>query len=279
MFHPEADKEGEAWSAEDDHLAKMLEMTGETFPPEMQQRARLWNDYFDANGTSPRHFCRDYLPLTYAPRKPPPYSRSLPSVYRSRVKKLRGSSGRRGRTRSELYPSLLPIKPSRPSVCARPRDARVARWSIHMLIIPRLLQAPSLPAITQENHRRIAYLGFIRISFRIHIHVRTLDCNTLNDFVIVIGFRRFQQVTDNWSSASTQQIRFTQTLKACANSKDGKHNTYQRYTLVYSSLSRAEESINKAVGTREFKTKYHGVKAVGEETVPRSQCTIGRRLR
>lgn len=71
MFHPEADQEG-AWSAEDDHLAKMLEITGETFPSDMQQRAHLWNEYFDADSKLLLRTASQTL-LTYVPRKPPPY--------------------------------------------------------------------------------------------------------------------------------------------------------------------------------------------------------------
>lgn len=47
LFHPE---EGEDWTAEDDHLAKMLELTGQSFPESMLQRAKRRKDFFDDAG-------------------------------------------------------------------------------------------------------------------------------------------------------------------------------------------------------------------------------------
>ena len=51
LFHPEDG--GEDFSLEDDHLAKMMEMTGEQFTPAMIQRALHGGNHFDMNGTSP----------------------------------------------------------------------------------------------------------------------------------------------------------------------------------------------------------------------------------
>ena len=51
LFNPEA---GEDWSMEDDHLAKMMELTGQRFPPSMLERAKRRNEYFDDAGTSLR---------------------------------------------------------------------------------------------------------------------------------------------------------------------------------------------------------------------------------
>lgn len=48
LFHPEDG--GEDFSVEEDHLAKMLELTGERFSPAMLQRAELGAQYFDPNG-------------------------------------------------------------------------------------------------------------------------------------------------------------------------------------------------------------------------------------
>ncbi|KAI0632112.1 kinase-like protein [Trametes polyzona] len=42
--------EGESWSLEDDHLAKMLELTGERFTPAMLERAQLRSQYLDEQG-------------------------------------------------------------------------------------------------------------------------------------------------------------------------------------------------------------------------------------
>jgi hypothetical protein len=47
LFHPE---EGEDWKLEDDHLAKMMEITGQTFPTKMLERAKLRKEYFDDAG-------------------------------------------------------------------------------------------------------------------------------------------------------------------------------------------------------------------------------------
>jgi len=47
LFHPE---EGEDWSLEDDHLAKMMEMTGQRFPAPMLERAKRRKDFFDDAG-------------------------------------------------------------------------------------------------------------------------------------------------------------------------------------------------------------------------------------
>ncbi|KAI0823098.1 kinase-like protein [Trametes gibbosa] len=47
LFAPE---EGEDWSIEDDHLAKMLELTGERFSPTMLERAQLRSKYLDEHG-------------------------------------------------------------------------------------------------------------------------------------------------------------------------------------------------------------------------------------
>jgi serine/threonine-protein kinase SRPK3 len=47
LFHPAA---GVGWRREDDHLARMMELTGETFGSELLQRSRPRNDYFDDAG-------------------------------------------------------------------------------------------------------------------------------------------------------------------------------------------------------------------------------------
>ncbi|GBE83460.1 hypothetical protein SCP_0505090 [Sparassis crispa] len=47
LFNPE---EGEDWTVEDDHLAKMMELTGESFTPEVLQHARRRQDFFDDSG-------------------------------------------------------------------------------------------------------------------------------------------------------------------------------------------------------------------------------------
>ena len=49
LFDPE---EGEDWKLEDDHLAKMMEITGQAFPAGMLERANLRKEYFDDAGTS-----------------------------------------------------------------------------------------------------------------------------------------------------------------------------------------------------------------------------------
>ena len=49
LFHPE---QGEDRTLEDDHLAKMMELTGQTFPTKMLERAKLRNEYFDDGGMS-----------------------------------------------------------------------------------------------------------------------------------------------------------------------------------------------------------------------------------
>lgn len=49
LFAPEA---GSDWSLEDDHLAKMVELTGEKFSAPMLQRAQFRDQYFDENGAS-----------------------------------------------------------------------------------------------------------------------------------------------------------------------------------------------------------------------------------
>ncbi|EIW60025.1 kinase-like protein [Trametes versicolor FP-101664 SS1] len=48
LFAPE--EGGDDWSLEDDHLAKMLELTGERFSPAMLERAQLRSKYLDAQG-------------------------------------------------------------------------------------------------------------------------------------------------------------------------------------------------------------------------------------
>ena len=48
LFHP-VDGGGD-WSLEDDHLAKMLEFTGEQFHKGMLERAECRNLYFDDKG-------------------------------------------------------------------------------------------------------------------------------------------------------------------------------------------------------------------------------------
>lgn len=47
LFNPE---KGEGWTLEDNHLAKMIELTGQTFPDKMLGRAKLREDYFDNAG-------------------------------------------------------------------------------------------------------------------------------------------------------------------------------------------------------------------------------------
>ena len=52
LFHPE---EGEGWTVEDDHLAKMMELTGQSkFPESMLGRARRREEFFDDAGMYPR---------------------------------------------------------------------------------------------------------------------------------------------------------------------------------------------------------------------------------
>ncbi|EKM54813.1 uncharacterized protein PHACADRAFT_96522 [Phanerochaete carnosa HHB-10118-sp] len=48
LFHPESGDED--FSLEDDHLAKMMELTGERFSSAMLQRAQLAQEYFDSRG-------------------------------------------------------------------------------------------------------------------------------------------------------------------------------------------------------------------------------------
>ena len=48
LFNPEA---GDDWTMEDDHLAKMMELTGQRFPPSMLARAAHRQKYFDDEGT------------------------------------------------------------------------------------------------------------------------------------------------------------------------------------------------------------------------------------
>lgn len=48
LFHPEAG--GDDWSTEDDHLAKMMELSGEQFSPEMLGRAERAKEFFDSHG-------------------------------------------------------------------------------------------------------------------------------------------------------------------------------------------------------------------------------------
>jgi hypothetical protein len=52
LFAPE---EGEDWMLEDDHLAKMLELTGERFSPAMLARAQFASRYLDAQGAPDLH--------------------------------------------------------------------------------------------------------------------------------------------------------------------------------------------------------------------------------
>jgi hypothetical protein len=47
LFHP---KGCEELRREDDHLAKMMEITGETFDAKLLERSRLRNVYFDESG-------------------------------------------------------------------------------------------------------------------------------------------------------------------------------------------------------------------------------------
>lgn len=47
LFNPE---DGEDWTMEDDHLAKMMELTGQRFPPFMLERAKRRKEYFDDGG-------------------------------------------------------------------------------------------------------------------------------------------------------------------------------------------------------------------------------------
>ncbi|GJE90013.1 kinase-like protein [Phanerochaete sordida] len=48
LFHPEAG--GDDWSIEDDHLAKMIELTNERFSAAMLERAENAREYFDSHG-------------------------------------------------------------------------------------------------------------------------------------------------------------------------------------------------------------------------------------
>ena len=48
LFHPVDG--GDDWCLEDDHLAKMMEFTGERFPQDMIARSQFGPDYFDEKG-------------------------------------------------------------------------------------------------------------------------------------------------------------------------------------------------------------------------------------
>lgn len=48
LFQPEDG--GEDWRLEDDHLAKMMELTGDTFSSSMLERAHFRDEYFDESG-------------------------------------------------------------------------------------------------------------------------------------------------------------------------------------------------------------------------------------
>jgi hypothetical protein len=47
LFHPEA---GETWRVEDDHLAKMAELTGDDFSDKILTKSRKRDEYFDQTG-------------------------------------------------------------------------------------------------------------------------------------------------------------------------------------------------------------------------------------
>ncbi|OJA09420.1 hypothetical protein AZE42_03068 [Rhizopogon vesiculosus] len=47
LFHPEA---GETWRVEDDHLAKMAELTGDDFSDKVLAKSRKRDEYFDKTG-------------------------------------------------------------------------------------------------------------------------------------------------------------------------------------------------------------------------------------
>jgi serine/threonine-protein kinase SRPK3 len=47
LFKPKA---GDVWQREDDHLAQMMELTGEKFSTRLLERSRLRNHYFDDAG-------------------------------------------------------------------------------------------------------------------------------------------------------------------------------------------------------------------------------------
>jgi serine/threonine-protein kinase SRPK3 len=49
LFLPEDG--GDDWSFEDDHLAKMMELTGQTFSKSVLDRAKHRDKYFDASGS------------------------------------------------------------------------------------------------------------------------------------------------------------------------------------------------------------------------------------
>ena len=53
LFHPE---EGETWSLDDDHLAKMLELTGEQFNDTMLNFSLRKEDFFDDDCMYSSHF-------------------------------------------------------------------------------------------------------------------------------------------------------------------------------------------------------------------------------
>lgn len=55
LFTPEDG--GDDWSFEDDHLAKMLELSGQiSFPKSVLGRAKLRDKYFDKDGQQYSHF-------------------------------------------------------------------------------------------------------------------------------------------------------------------------------------------------------------------------------
>jgi len=47
LFNPQS---GPTWSTEDDHLAKMMELTGQQFSKAVLERSTRRNEYFDVKG-------------------------------------------------------------------------------------------------------------------------------------------------------------------------------------------------------------------------------------
>ncbi|KAI0784875.1 kinase-like domain-containing protein [Abortiporus biennis] len=65
LFNPE---ETEYYSLEDEHLARMMEITGEKFPPQMLKRSKLRDQFFNKKGKLIRFPELDHLPLETALR-------------------------------------------------------------------------------------------------------------------------------------------------------------------------------------------------------------------
>ena len=107
-------EEGDPWTAEDDLLAKMMELTGERFSDTpLLSRGERYKEFFDDKGNTNTHIQIEFLDLTppLLNRKPLANSYPRPSIIRKCSEELSNSHRQRSYGSRSVHFWLSPSRP------------------------------------------------------------------------------------------------------------------------------------------------------------------------